>query len=731
MRSRLTTVGLLLAFVVMLIGCGQKGIPVMSLGMDIGQAINTPGGYFVPLDAAARLVGAQIDIDSVGVAVTITYEDGMQIRLAGGLLLLQRGASYVLLEALPALFGVEGVLQNGIISLETKLPELQIVATAEGIIVEASSALQARGEWVSDNDFELVLPHKGVLGLNPDIIYLVDSPFTRLSMEEKVDSVVVRFTGEREQGFEPWLYFTSGRLEARIVWPERLNNPTSIVKEGRRVLEFAIPTGRGVRLLPQPTLATAPIVRLRQRANLLAGPEATFPVLKANIAVGSEGAMLAFTPGWIKVKMQGYEGWLPERAVALELQTPNYPLSLRSKATAAGSIVGTISPRALVILKEKVDGGYLVYDPSQSLEGYLLDGQLFFDSIMHLAPQGLARAIKLEVHGALPPAEILSSGGYFDFIDAVPYQGGTIITIGVPALMNITFSQSDGRVLISAGVLLERVEISPVLSGLQVQFITDGAHEMIVKRTSGGLLITIPHAVAGRQFVVPASIGTISNVRVNQLPDALELLVTLDSPLAYRVFESRLLTIMSPGVLGKTIVIDPGHGGRDPGALGKLGWDEKDFTLDIAKRLARELERLGAIPVLTHQGIALDKKILTEERLLIINQPQNDLFVSIHLNAFDMASVRGAETYYFNKEEDLRLAKALHPAMVEVGMRDRGLINTRTLALLRRGQPPGVLLEVAYLSNPADEKLLSDEQSRESLAQALARGIEAFFAASR
>lgn len=730
MRPRLMIIGLVLICGVMLTGCGLKGVPVMAYGIDYGNAINTRNGYFVPLEAAARLVGAEISVDSMANTVIITYEDSLQMSLAEGLLI-QRGTAYVLLESLPSILGVEGVLMDGTISLQVKLPELQFVVTVEGITVAASSALRPTGEWVSDDLFELVLPHRGAFGLSPAVLYLTNSSFTELRLEEREDSAIIRFTGEREYGFDPRVHFTSGRTDARIVWPERLRTPISAMEEGRRVLEVAIPKGQGVRLLTQPTLATAPIVRMRQRADLLVGPEATFPVLKGNIGVGAEGVMLAFTPGWVKVLLQGHEGWLPERAVALQLQTPNYPLSLRSSPITAGTRVGVISPNTIIILKEKVNGGYLVSVPSQSLEGYLLDEQLFFDSIMHLPPQGLARAIRFEVQGAIPPADMFESEGFFKIIDVVPYQGNAIVTVGVPALMNLNLSQSDGRAVISAGVLLERVVIAPVASGQQFEFVTDGAHELIVKRASGGLSISIPYAVASSQFVVPVSTGHISRIEVNQLPDALELSVTLDSPLAYRVFESRLLTVMSPGIAGKIIVIDPGHGGRDPGALGKLGWDEKDFTLDIAKRLARELEKLDAVPVLTHEGIALDKKFLTDERLLIVNQPQNDLFLSIHLNAFGMASVRGAETYYFNKEEDLRLAKILQPAMARVGMRDRGVINSRTFALLRKGQAPGVLLEVAYLSSPADERLLSDEKNRDLLAQALTKGIEAFFAKTR
>ena len=730
MRLRLTVMGFSLIFIAMLFGCGRNGIPVMSLGIDYGQAINTREGYFVPLDAAARLVGTDVLVDAKTSAVFLTYEDGMQVTLTNGIVL-QQGRAYVLLESLPSLLGVEGTLQNGAISLEMKLPELHFVVTTEGIIVDASSFIWSSGAWVSENSYELVLPHRAASGLDTNVLYPNNSSFSEVALEEREDSVVIRFTGEREHGFDPWVYFTLGRTAAHIVWPERLGTPISTMEDGRRVLEFTVPNSRGVLLIDQPTIAVAPKARMRQRADMLLGPEATYPILRANMGLGVEGVMLAFTPGWVKVSMQGYEGWLPERSVLLELETPNYPLTLRSKATPTGSTIGVIAPSTVIILKEKVNGGYQVSVPSQSWEGYLLDAQLFLESMMHLPPQGLTNSIRFQVEGAMPPETDFGLDGFFTIADVVPYRGKSIVTVGVPAMMNLKLIQSEARVAISAGVLLERIVITPVNSGQQFEFISNGAHDLIVKGTSGGLSITIPYAVVDSKFDVPVSEGYIAKVDVSQLPDALELLVTLDSPLAYRVFESRVLTVMSPGLSGKTIVIDPGHGGRDPGALGKLGWNEKDFTLDIAKRLAHELEKLGAIPVLTHSGIELDKKFLNDERIVVINQPQNDLFVSIHLNAFDMTSVRGAETYYFNKEEDLRLAKALQPALVGIGLRDRGVINSRTLALLRRSQPPGVLLEVAYLSSPADELLLREDKNRHALAEALTRGIQAFFSGAK
>src|SRR5262249_7675135 len=114
-----------------------------------------------------------------------------------------------------------------------------------------------------------------------------------------------------------------------------------------------------------------------------------------------------------------------------------------------------------------------------------------------------------------------------------------------------------------------------------------------------------------------------------------------------------------PGLAGiRKIVLDPGHGGKDPGAVGVDGIAEKDVVLKVAKKLAQKLTRdLGVQVVLTRKD---DRFIRLEDRTAIANAEDADLFISLHMNASSSSEARGLETYYLDNTTDeasIRLAE--------------------------------------------------------------------------
>lgn len=214
------------------------------------------------------------------------------------------------------------------------------------------------------------------------------------------------------------------------------------------------------------------------------------------------------------------------------------------------------------------------------------------------------------------------------------------------------------------------------------------------------------------------------------------------------------------------IVLDPGHGGQDNGTVGPGGLMEKDLVLQIAKDLQQLLQDgLGAEVVLTRND---DTFISLEERTAIANQQQADLFISIHANSSSSRSISGVETYYLDfarndyaravaarenatgdrnirdlqdliqkiaqadkREESRELASIIQKNLCN-GVRkmipasqDRG-VRSAPFVVLIGARMPSVLAEVAFISNPRDEKQLKKEVSRQSLAAALFRGIEGY-----
>ncbi|MDO4177773.1 MAG: N-acetylmuramoyl-L-alanine amidase [Phascolarctobacterium sp.] len=191
---------------------------------------------------------------------------------------------------------------------------------------------------------------------------------------------------------------------------------------------------------------------------------------------------------------------------------------------------------------------------------------------------------------------------------------------------------------------------------------------------------------------------------------------------------------VSGGIKGKTIVIDPGHGGSDPGAIGASGLKEKDVTLPIAKLLKQELENMGAKVYMSRttdvdvcKPGASDRDEL-QARVNAAEKNNCDAFISLHINASTNKSVGGFSTYYYPKTDyDLKLARSIQNKLAknfslnDLGVREAGFY------VIKRSSMPAVLCEMLFISNAKEEKLLQNSWFRKKSARMIAEGIENYF----
>lgn len=217
------------------------------------------------------------------------------------------------------------------------------------------------------------------------------------------------------------------------------------------------------------------------------------------------------------------------------------------------------------------------------------------------------------------------------------------------------------------------------------------------------------------------------------------------------------------GLEVKTIVIDAGHGGKDPGAVGPTGLVEKDVTLDVARRLQRRLERQGFLVLLTRTD---DTKMSLRKRIEFANNQNADLFISVHVNAFESESINSVETYYYSprssSQRTLRLverenedsgytfaefkdiagkmvntmkfqeSKQLATSIQKIlyrnmsqdndAIRDWGVKSGPFMVLLGV-RSPAVLAEISVISNKAEESKLYVPEHREQIAMSLEAGV--------
>ncbi|PGM98492.1 N-acetylmuramoyl-L-alanine amidase, partial [Bacillus cereus] len=185
----------------------------------------------------------------------------------------------------------------------------------------------------------------------------------------------------------------------------------------------------------------------------------------------------------------------------------------------------------------------------------------------------------------------------------------------------------------------------------------------------------------------------------------------------------------------KTIIIDPGHGGEDPGKSTK-GLPESKIVLDTSLRLQQLLEKHTPFTVLlTRQSDnrpGHDQKSSLQERVKFAKKNQGDIFISVHANAFN-GNAKGTETYYYKSsksektnphvEESRVLAEKIQTRLVEaLQTRDRG-VKHGDLHVIRENDMPAVLTELAFIDNGIDYSKLSTEDGRQIAAEAIYEGI--------
>jgi N-acetylmuramoyl-L-alanine amidase len=183
-------------------------------------------------------------------------------------------------------------------------------------------------------------------------------------------------------------------------------------------------------------------------------------------------------------------------------------------------------------------------------------------------------------------------------------------------------------------------------------------------------------------------------------------------------------------VANRVIVLDAGHGGKDPGASGN-GVVEKELVLDIAQRVQKKLEAAGATVIMTRTDAATYPEL--KDRTDLAQSKYADMFVSVHTNSAPSApSANGSEVYYdtsqnTNGSESAILAKEIQEQFVSlVGMNDRGT-KDNDFYVVRNTDMPSVLVELGFLTNSGDAAKFKSDYYRNLFAEAIYLGIKNYY----
>lgn len=292
-------------------------------------------------------------------------------------------------------------------------------------------------------------------------------------------------------------------------------------------------------------------------------------------------------------------------------------------------------------------------------------------------------------------------------------------------------------------------------NGLEfVGFLRNGDAELVLLQSSAPLdaevrrlrdperiVLDLPGVLLERSLgpLAPPESAVVTAVRAGQAaPGTGRVVVETRQVAEHQVMFSQdrtraVLSVRPSQLAGRTVVVDPGHGGRDPGAIGPGGTQEKDVNLAIALEVARLLEQAGARVILTRDR---DVSVELATRSRMANALRADVFVSIHADAIGPGrTASGTGTFYHpgpgeapGNGTNALFGQAVHRELVRAaGLPDRGL-RQRAFHVLIHTEMPAVLVEVAFIDNPAEERLLTDPEFQRRAALGIAQGVVRYFA---
>lgn len=210
--------------------------------------------------------------------------------------------------------------------------------------------------------------------------------------------------------------------------------------------------------------------------------------------------------------------------------------------------------------------------------------------------------------------------------------------------------------------------------------------------------------------------------------------------------EGRIVVeFLAPGLKDKVIILDPGHGGWDPGAVGPQGQKEKTVNLKVALKLRDLLQPAGAKVIMTRSddnggtttgdlaGLSGHDRLLADlsARARLSNSRGSDLFISIHSNSAASSRAAGTSTYYsknnLNADRSQTLARLAQTALLSGLKRSDQGVRAEDYYVIRNVLSPSALVEMAYLSNPEEERLLSQDAFQTQAASSLFAGLQEYF----
>jgi N-acetylmuramoyl-L-alanine amidase len=259
---------------------------------------------------------------------------------------------------------------------------------------------------------------------------------------------------------------------------------------------------------------------------------------------------------------------------------------------------------------------------------------------------------------------------------------------------------------------------------------------MLKQENPDRIIFDLPYSALGENLTkklattqgeLPSTHPLIQKLRIsnyNNAPPTVRIILDMKEKADFEILPTLDPTVMIAAIKKHTIkvVIDPGHGAKDPGAISITGKQEKDFNLSMANKVSKLLSADKRIEVLMTRND--DTFIELDDRAKFANEKQVDLFLSIHGNKY-VPKISGVETFY-SRQESIPFANLIHKNTVTAtGFPDRG-VRQADFRVITKTTMPAVLVEVGYLSNQSDEASMFKDAFQNQVAASLAAAIKEY-----
>ncbi|MFD2446179.1 SH3 domain-containing protein [Bacillus sp. CGMCC 1.16607] len=380
---------------------------------------------------------------------------------------------------------------------------------------------------------------------------------------------------------------------------------------------------------------------------------------------GDKIEVISSTQDWIQIYFQNQKAWISSEFVKMNSQSTANETKIEEPAKPLGGIVGTITANALNIRSQPDLGGKIVGSVSKG-NSYSIIEEVNNWSKIEFSPKQYGWVNTWYLEKAMPKSNEIQSQEVKESIVTILHDG-TNIRSGPNVSTSVILRSNEGEQFQVKGLKGDWYEIQ----------LKDGVSGYIA-----GWLVSVSGSAP--QVEKPGAEAHLKN---------------------------------------KTIILDPGHGGGDNGTTGSRGTLEKELTLRTANLLYDKLRASGANVILTRTN---DSYFSLRSRVSTAQYHNADAFISIHYDSILDKSVRGLTTYYYHSYQK-PLAETVHASTIgETKMKDRSA-RFGDYHVLRENSQKAVLIELGYLSNPAEETTVTSAQYQETAATGIFNGLAKYF----